>query len=74
MNRINKNEIIRKAYIQHTTGFNSVHPPGGLIVWPNGITTRIGQRKVNNTGSRQKGAVKKAFIAWPETPAQSLRA
>jgi hypothetical protein len=74
MNSVNHNIVNRKSNIQHITGFNSVHPPGGLIVWPNGMTTRIGQQRINNTGSRLKKVTPKAFIAWPEAPAQPLRA
>ncbi len=74
MNKQNKTAPVGKTIGRYITGFSGVHPPGGLVSWPNGTTTRIGQYRVNNTGSRQKTVVRKAFIAWPKTAPQPLRA
>lgn len=55
-------------------GFAGVHPPGGLVVWPDGHTTRLGEHCSGDNSQTAWPANRRAFVAWPEKYPALLRA
>lgn len=58
----------------HTGNFSSVHPPGGLVAWPDGSTSRIGERRPRHAFVKGKYRERKGFVGWPIGQAQAVRA
>lgn len=64
----------RSRFDKHSEGFASVHPPGGFVAWPDGRTSRIGQRQLGHAIAMSATKKQKAFVAWPEKQAFLARA
>jgi len=63
--------------MQHKTtfSFSNVHPLGGLVTWPDGSTSRIGERRQGHAfvrGGEYKE--RKGFVQWPAEEAVQARA
>lgn len=73
MNR-NYNDNRYRNRNKHTDSFSSVHPPGGFVAWPDGSTSRIGERRMGHTLVKGKYVERKGFVSWPIGQAQPVRA
>lgn len=66
------NDKFLPGRISHANSFSSPYPPGGLIAWPDGSTSRLGQRrKVNSNNDK---TIKKGCVQWFESPSTAVRA
>jgi hypothetical protein len=66
---MNKNDSYKKRAKQriiHTISFSGMYPPGGLIAWPDGSTSRIGERRTQEPSCTTNRVKMKPFIATPE--------
>ena len=57
----------------HVIPFVNLHPPGGLVAWPDGSTSRTGEHRTSNT-NEEKPIERKGFVAWPEKEEEARRA
>ena len=60
-----KNESNYRNRRHHSSSFSSVYPPGGLVAWPDGRTTRIGERRMSHALASGTHKERKGFVAWP---------
>ncbi|MBB1286585.1 hypothetical protein HRH25_19555 [Flavisolibacter sp. BT320] len=74
MNRNDSYKKRAKQRIIHTISFSGMYPPGGLIAWPDGSTSRIGERKTQESPGSTNSVKIKPFIATPEKNVQLMRA
>lgn len=74
MNRSFFENSKRSRCVKHTTGFTSVHPPGGFVAWPDGRTSTIGKRQMGHAIAVPLTKKRKAFVAWPENECRLARA
>lgn len=58
----------------HMNSFSLMHPPGGLVAWPDGSTSKIGDRRWQNALFPKGKPERKGFVAWPVNPETALRA
>lgn len=70
-----KIETKRNKYkMAHATGFTSVHPPGGFVAWPDGTTSRIGERRKGHAFTKAADESPKRLLEWPGKEPQLMRA
>jgi hypothetical protein len=74
MNRSKNENKSNRNTTTHASSFSSQHPPGGLIAWPDGSTSKIGDRRRNNPLPKKGPEERKGFVAWPVSTPQALRA
>ena len=60
--------------IMHTNSFSLMHPPGGLVAWPDGSTSKIGDRRWQKALLAESRPERKGFVAWPVNTGTALRA
>ena len=64
----------KKKRDKHSVGFSSAHAKGGLVAWPDGSTSRIGEYRMKHAFAKGDFEERTGFIGRPGTAAQALRA
>ena len=64
----------KRNKMAHTTGFPSMHPPGGFVAWPDGTTSRIGEKRKGQGFTKDVDLKPNRLLTWLGRARELMRA